>query len=57
MDDDALDHVEVSTEEIAERESQESARADADQASQGDRRDEGRFHSRSLGDRDETGSA
>lgn len=55
--DDAWTRVDVSTEELAEQERQDAARADADAATASDRNEEGRFHSRSQGDRDETGGA
>ena len=55
--DDAWKHVDVSTEELAERERQEAAKADADRATQKERTEQGRFHSRSQGDRGETGGA
>jgi hypothetical protein len=57
MGDDAWKRVDISTEELAEREREEAARADVDRATQKEREGHGRFHSRSQGDRDETGGA
>ena len=50
--DDALAHVDTSTEDLADEERQEAAQADTDAASERDRIEEGQFHSRSQGDRD-----
>lgn len=54
--DDALAHTDQSTEELADQESQDSYRQDTDSASYHERVEEGRLHSRSEGDRGETGS-
>ncbi len=50
---DALDHVDMSTEELARQENMEAARADENRGSadQRDRLEEGRSHDRSQGDR------
>lgn len=50
---DALDHADMSTEELANQETQEAARADEDRgsASHQERMDQGQSHDRSLGDR------
>lgn len=57
QEDDALAHADVSTEDAAAEERQESYRADVDDVAQQDRVDEGRLHDRSEGDRGETGGA
>jgi hypothetical protein len=57
MGDDAWKRVDISTEELAEKEREEAARADADRATQKERVEQGRFHSRSQGDRGKTGGA
>lgn len=54
---DAWDRVDTSTEELAEKERQDAARADADRATQKERVEQGRLHARSEGDRGETGGA
>jgi hypothetical protein len=54
--DDALAHTDQSTEELADQEYQDSYRQDTDSATYHDRVEEGRIHSRSEGDRGETGS-
>lgn len=56
LPDDALAHTDTSTEKLADQERQDSYRQDTDSASYYDRVEEGRFHSRSEGDRGETGS-
>lgn len=50
---DALDHVDMSTEELARQENMEAAKADENRGSadQRDRLEEGRSHDRSQGDR------
>jgi hypothetical protein len=57
MGDDAWKRVDISTEELAEQERKEAARADVDRATQKERDEQGRSHSRSQGDRGETGGA
>jgi hypothetical protein len=52
---DAWSQVDQSAEELAEQERQDAYRSDIDAATYHDRVDEGRFHSRSEGDRSETG--
>lgn len=54
---DAMAHVAMSTEQLADQERQAADRADADRATQKDRVDEGRLHGRSAGDRGTTGGA
>jgi hypothetical protein len=53
--DDALAHVDVSTEQATDEERREAAQADTDKATERDRYEEGRLHSRSQGDRGESG--
>lgn len=55
MGDDAWQHVDVSTEELAKKEREQAAREDADRAAKKERQEQGRLHSRSLGDRGKTG--
>ena len=54
---DAMKRVVTSTEALANRERQDAAKNDPDPATRRDRMAEGRLHSRSLGDRAETGGA
>lgn len=51
-DSEAMAHLDASTEDLADRERQDSFRAEVDHASHKERMDEGRLHSRSEHDRD-----
>jgi hypothetical protein len=57
MGDDAWDRVVISTEALAEQERKRAAQDDVDRATKKERDEQGRLHSRSQGDRGQTGGA